>query len=99
MIISVLQWTNGNSFCPQEVFEARYVKVPQEGCLFPHPCSDKGKGETIGMSSTSSGSESGSEVESASEEVAAQLANLKERVRIAHSLCKWPVFLDFLAVF
>lgn len=90
---------NGNYFCPQEVFEARYAKVPHEGCLFPPPCSDRGQGETVGILSTSSGSESCSEVEGASEEVAMQLANLKERVRIDRLLCKWPVFLDFLAVF
>lgn len=82
---------SGNHFCPQEVFEARYAKVPQEGSLFPHPCSDKGQGETVGMLSTSSESESCSEVESSSERVAVQLANLKERVSITHLLWKWPV--------
>lgn len=71
-----------NSFCPQEVFEARYLKVPQEDCLSTHPCSDTGQGEPAGTSSSSSDSESCSEAESSSEEVAMQLANLKERVRI-----------------
>lgn len=74
------------------------MKVPQEGCLFHQPCSEKGEGEAIELLPTSSDSKSCSDVESPSEEVAIQLANLKERVCIIHLLHKCPVFLDFLAV-
>lgn len=77
---------NADHFCPQEVFEARYVKVPQEASYFPHPCSDQAQGETVGMLSTTSDSESCSEAEGPSEQVAEQLANLKERVSITHWL-------------
>lgn len=76
----------------QEVFEARYVKVSQEGSPVPRSCSELGQGETVGMLSTSSDSESCSGVESSSEEVAMQLANLKERVSAPHSLCKKAFF-------
>lgn len=89
---------NADHFCPQEVFEARYVKIPQEASYFPHPCSDRAQGETVGMLSTTSDSESCSEAEGPSEQVAEQLANLKERVSITHWLYKWPfsgVFLLF----
>nr|XP_046248326.1 bromodomain testis-specific protein isoform X2 [Scatophagus argus] len=69
----------------QEVFEARYLKVPQEteGCSTPHQRADKGKGDRVGSLSTSASSESESstETESSSEEVATQLANLKERLK------------------
>ncbi len=69
------------------MFEARYLKVPQEaeGCPIPRQRVDKGKDrDRIGSLSTSasSESESSSEAESSSEEVAMQLANLKERVGI-----------------
>ncbi|XP_070764468.1 bromodomain testis-specific protein [Enoplosus armatus] len=65
----------------QEVFEARYLKVSQEAesCSIPH----KGKGDRVGSLSTSasSESESSSEAENPSEEVATQLANLKDRLK------------------
>lgn len=68
----------------QEVFEARYLKIPQEeSCPGPQQCADKGKEGVLSLStSASSDSESSSEAESSSEEVATQLANLKERVGI-----------------
>ncbi|XP_035806638.2 bromodomain testis-specific protein isoform X2 [Amphiprion ocellaris] len=70
----------------QEVFEARFLKVPQEleGCSVSHQLVDKGKGSRVGSLSTSesSGSESSSEAESPSEEVAMQLANLEERLKV-----------------
>ncbi|XP_029683002.1 bromodomain-containing protein 3-like isoform X5 [Takifugu rubripes] len=73
----------------QEVFEARYVKVPQEASYFPHPCSDRAQGETVGMLSTTSDSESCSEAEGPSEQVAEQLANLKERLKVvSHQLSR-----------
>uniref|UniRef100_H3CMN4 Bromodomain-containing protein 2 n=1 Tax=Tetraodon nigroviridis TaxID=99883 RepID=H3CMN4_TETNG len=73
----------------QEVFEARYMKISQEGCLFPQPSSDKGQGETSGSLSTSSDSGSCSEAESSSEEVAMQLASLKERLKVvSHQLSR-----------
>lgn len=72
-------------FCPQEVFEARYAKIPQDGGLSPPPSPDKGRGET-GTASSSSDSDSSSEAESSSGEVATQLASLKERVGRARSL-------------
>ena len=59
------------------------MKVPQEGCIFP-----PGQGETVRMLSSSSDSGSCSEVESSSEEVAMQLASLKERVGITHWFCR-----------
>ncbi|XP_042339672.1 bromodomain testis-specific protein isoform X2 [Plectropomus leopardus] len=69
----------------QEVFEARYLKVPQEaeGLSIPHQRADTGKGDRVGSVSTSesSESESSSEAESPSEEVAMQLANLEERLK------------------
>ncbi|KAM7410570.1 hypothetical protein PAMA_001821 [Pampus argenteus] len=69
----------------QDVFEARYIKVPQEpdGCSIPRQRVDKGKGERVGSPSTSasSESESSSEPEGSSEEVAMQLANLEERLK------------------
>lgn len=80
----------GEYFCPQEVFEARYVKIPQEGCRCPHLSSNEERGDGVEMSSTTSESESCSD--GASEEVATQLANLKERVGITHLLCVWPFF-------
>ncbi|KAK2835998.1 hypothetical protein Q5P01_016482 [Channa striata] len=69
----------------QEIFEARYLKVPQEpeGCSISCQEVGKAKGERIGSVSTSasSESESSSEVQSSSEEVAMQLANLEERLK------------------
>ena len=69
---------------PQEIFEARYLKVPQEpeGCSIPCQRVVKEKGDRVGSLSTSASSvsESSSEAESSSEEVAIQLANLEERV-------------------
>lgn len=83
-------------FCPQEVFEARYVKVPQEASYFPHPCSDRAQGETVGMLSTTSDSESCSEAEGPSGQVAEQLANLKERVSITPFTGVFLLFCDGL---
>lgn len=73
------------------------MKIPQEGCHFPHISSNEEQGGTVEMSSTTS--DSGSCSDGPSEEVAMQLANLKERVGITHLLCEWPFFLDFLAGF
>lgn len=64
------------------------MKIPQEGC--PRPSSNEEQGDTVEMSPTTSDSESCSD--GPSEEVAMQLANLKERVGIAHLLCEWPFF-------
>ncbi|XP_069560081.1 bromodomain testis-specific protein isoform X6 [Brachyistius frenatus] len=68
----------------QEVFEARYLKVPQEpeDCSTSHQVIDKGKGKRVGSLSTSasSESESSSEAESAPEEMAMQLACLGKRL-------------------
>ncbi|XP_061634316.1 bromodomain testis-specific protein [Phyllopteryx taeniolatus] len=73
----------------QEVFEARYAKVPQEpaqGCVAAPRGLDKPKGDCVqrrSLSATSSSSESessSSDTESSSEEVATQLANLEEKV-------------------
>ncbi|XP_028443739.1 bromodomain testis-specific protein isoform X2 [Perca flavescens] len=69
----------------QEVFEARYLKVPQEaeGFSLPHRRDDKGKGDGVAnvSSPASSESESSSEARSSSEEVAMQLANIEERLK------------------
>ncbi|XP_026200718.1 bromodomain testis-specific protein isoform X1 [Anabas testudineus] len=69
----------------QDVFEARFMKVPQEpeGCPLPRHRVNKGKGDRVGSLSTSESSESdsSSEAESSSEEVAMQLANLEERLK------------------
>lgn len=72
------------------------MKVPQEASYFPHPCSDRAQGETVGMLSTTSDSESCSEAEGPSEQVAEQLANLKERVGSTHWLLKRPFSGGFL---
>ncbi|XP_068508282.1 bromodomain testis-specific protein isoform X1 [Syngnathus scovelli] len=73
----------------QEVFEARYAKVPQElaeCCVAAPRRLDKPKGECVGSrslsarSSSSSESESSSNTESSSQ-VAAQLANLEEKLK------------------
>ncbi|XP_018525518.1 bromodomain testis-specific protein isoform X2 [Lates calcarifer] len=69
----------------QDIFEARYLKVPQEPevCSIPRQRAIMGKGDRIGSLSTSasSESESSSEADSSSEEVAMQLANLEERLK------------------
>ncbi|XP_051929809.1 bromodomain testis-specific protein isoform X3 [Hippocampus zosterae] len=73
----------------QEVFEARYAKVPQEpaGTCLPAPHRlDKLKGDCAGSlpaASSASGneSESSSDTESSSQEVATQLANLEEKLK------------------
>uniref|UniRef100_A0A8C9ZS05 Bromodomain, testis-specific n=1 Tax=Sander lucioperca TaxID=283035 RepID=A0A8C9ZS05_SANLU len=69
----------------QEVFEARYLKVPQEaeGFSLPHRRDDKGIGDRVASVSTSASSEneSSSEAQSSSEEVAMQLANIEERLK------------------
>ncbi|XP_054645548.1 bromodomain testis-specific protein [Dunckerocampus dactyliophorus] len=60
----------------QEVFEARYTKLPQERVV--------SKGDRVGSLSTagsSSKSESSSEGESSSEEVSTKLANLEEQLK------------------
>ncbi|XP_031728800.1 bromodomain testis-specific protein isoform X2 [Anarrhichthys ocellatus] len=64
----------------QEVFEARYLKVPQEErCPIPHQRVDKGKKDRV-QNSTSE-SESSSEAESSSGEMTTQLANLEEQLK------------------
>ncbi|XP_029285772.1 bromodomain testis-specific protein isoform X2 [Cottoperca gobio] len=69
----------------QEVFEARYLKVPQgtDVCSIPNRRLDKGIGDRVGSVSTSasSESESSSEAEGSSEVVSVQLANLEERLK------------------
>ncbi|XP_032382447.1 bromodomain testis-specific protein isoform X3 [Etheostoma spectabile] len=69
----------------QEVFEARYLKVPQEAESFslPNRQDDEGKGHRVASVSTSasSESESSSEAQSSSEEVTMQLANIEERLK------------------
>ncbi|KAG7228651.1 hypothetical protein INR49_008427 [Caranx melampygus] len=69
----------------QEVFEARYLKVPQqlEGGSIPCQRIIQGKGDRVGSLSTSasSESESSSESEGSSEEVATQLADLEEQLK------------------
>lgn len=85
---------SADHFCPQEVFEARYVKVPQEASYFPPTCSERAQGEAVGMLSTTSDSDSCSEAEGPSEQVAEQLANLKERVSTTQKMAIfWGVFL------
>ncbi|KAM7012585.1 bromodomain testis-specific protein isoform 2-T2 [Tautogolabrus adspersus] len=68
----------------QEVFEARYLKVPQEleGCPLPHLV-EMVNADRVGnlLTSASSESESSSETERSSEEVAMQLANLEDRLK------------------
>lgn len=76
---------NSKCFCQQEVFEARYLKVPQTEALpLTHHQEEKTKRNTVeSMStSTSSDSESSSETQRPPEEVAMQLASLEERVGI-----------------
>lgn len=70
----------------QEVFEARYGKIPVDtgsSCLSLQRF-DKGKGDGVGSlsrSEKSSDSESSSETENSTEDVAVQLANLEERLK------------------
>ncbi|XP_061833430.2 bromodomain testis-specific protein-like isoform X2 [Nerophis lumbriciformis] len=64
----------------QEVFEARFAKLPQE----PLRQVDESRGQRVGGQSTlptSSESESSSDAESSSEEVTTQLANLEEQLK------------------
>ncbi|XP_029002104.1 bromodomain testis-specific protein isoform X2 [Betta splendens] len=63
----------------QDVFEARYLKIPQEpeGCSLSHL-----------STSASSKSDSSSEAENSSEEVASQLANLEERLKAVRDQLK-----------
>ncbi|XP_061744164.1 bromodomain-containing protein 4-like isoform X2 [Nerophis ophidion] len=64
----------------QEVFEARFAKLPQEQLRRV----DESRGQRVGGQSTlptSSESESSSDVESSSEEVTTQLANLEEQLK------------------
>ncbi|XP_061894920.1 bromodomain testis-specific protein-like isoform X2 [Entelurus aequoreus] len=64
----------------QEVFEARFAKLPQE----PLRRVDESKGQRVGGQSTlptSSESESSSDAESSSEEVTTQLAHLEEQLK------------------
>uniref|UniRef100_A0A3Q3VZL0 Bromodomain-containing protein 2 n=1 Tax=Mola mola TaxID=94237 RepID=A0A3Q3VZL0_MOLML len=68
----------------QEVFEVRFLKIPQEETRpAPHQQADKGKGDRVGSLTTSAStdSESVSETERSPEEVATQLASLKERLK------------------
>ncbi|XP_034439128.1 bromodomain testis-specific protein isoform X2 [Hippoglossus hippoglossus] len=69
----------------QDIFEARYLKVPQEpeGGSVPRQQVINGKGDRVGNMSTSASSvsESSSEEDSSSGEVSMQLANLEERLR------------------
>ncbi|XP_045904849.1 bromodomain testis-specific protein isoform X1 [Micropterus dolomieu] len=67
----------------QEIFEGRYLKVPQgaEDCSIPRQRVDKGKGDRVVSTSASSESASSSEAEGSPEEVAMQLANLNERLK------------------
>ncbi|KAK1896788.1 Bromodomain testis-specific protein [Dissostichus eleginoides] len=68
----------------QDVFEARYLKVPEgvDVCSIPRQQLDKGKAERVGSVSTSASSESdrSSEAESSSGGVSVQLANLEEQL-------------------
>uniref|UniRef100_A0A3Q2XQ35 Bromodomain-containing protein 2 n=1 Tax=Hippocampus comes TaxID=109280 RepID=A0A3Q2XQ35_HIPCM len=73
----------------QEVFEARYAKVPQEPaerCVPAHHWLDKLQGDCVGnlpaaYSASGNESESSSGTESSSQEVATQLANLEEKLK------------------
>ncbi|XP_061682195.1 bromodomain testis-specific protein isoform X2 [Syngnathoides biaculeatus] len=77
----------------QEVFEARYAKVPQEptqGCAAAPPRQlDKPKGDCVpscspsaaSSSSEGEGESSSSDTDTSSEEVATQLANLEEKLK------------------
>ncbi|XP_056133383.1 bromodomain testis-specific protein [Lampris incognitus] len=72
----------------QDVFEARYVKIPKERESHPLPVNrvDAGKGVcSENSSNTSSNSESSSESESSDEEDRSmKLANLKEQFKLVH---------------
>ncbi|KAM6938340.1 bromodomain testis-specific protein [Lycodopsis pacificus] len=70
----------------QQVFEARYLKVPQEECCpIPHQRVDKGKKDRV--QSSASESESSSEAESSSGE-ATTLANLEEQLKAVYDEVK-----------
>uniref|UniRef100_A0A3Q2QK49 Bromodomain-containing protein 2 n=1 Tax=Fundulus heteroclitus TaxID=8078 RepID=A0A3Q2QK49_FUNHE len=69
----------------QEVFEGRYVNIPQEpqGCSITLQCAKNGMSNRVGSpsASESSPSESLSESERSSDEVAMQLAHLEEKLK------------------
>ncbi|KAM4575516.1 bromodomain testis-specific protein [Fundulus diaphanus] len=69
----------------QEVFEGRYVNIPQEpqGCSITLQCAKNGMSNRVGSpsASESSPSESLSESERSSDEVAVQLAHLEEKLK------------------
>ncbi|XP_010732649.1 bromodomain testis-specific protein isoform X1 [Larimichthys crocea] len=70
----------------QEIFEARYLKVPQEAesCSIPPHRFEKGNGDRVqspSSDSESSDSELSSEEKSSSKEVATQLAHLEEKLK------------------
>ncbi|XP_035997479.1 bromodomain-containing protein 3 isoform X2 [Fundulus heteroclitus] len=69
----------------QEVFEGRYVNIPQEpqGCSITLQCAKNGMSNRVGSpsASESSPSESLSESERSSNEVAMQLAHLEEKLK------------------
>uniref|UniRef100_A0A4W6D0A2 Bromodomain-containing protein 2 n=1 Tax=Lates calcarifer TaxID=8187 RepID=A0A4W6D0A2_LATCA len=83
----------------QDIFEARYLKVPQEPevCSIPRQRAIMGKGDRIGSLSTSasSESESSSEADSSSEEVAMQLANLEERLKAVSDQLKRLMIISY----
>nr|XP_033937938.1 bromodomain testis-specific protein isoform X2 [Pseudochaenichthys georgianus] len=68
----------------QDVFETRYLKVPEgvDVCPIPRQQLDKGKAERVGSvpTSASAESDSSSEAESSSGGVSVQLANLEEQL-------------------
>lgn len=73
-------------YLQQEVFEARFSKLPQQpkGCVLPLLQVEKQKPVMRLSTSASSDSESSSTSESPSEGVAMQLASILERVGIGH---------------
>ncbi|KAM8874346.1 bromodomain testis-specific protein isoform 2-T2 [Spinachia spinachia] len=65
----------------REIFEARFMKVPQEeSCAIPHQPVDKGKKESD-QSSTPESKSSSEDESSSSSEQASQLANLKDQLK------------------
>lgn len=73
----------------QEVFEARYMNIPQkpEGCSVSLQCAESRESNKVGSPSTSESSLSNnsSESEKSSDEVAMQLAHLEEKVGITQA--------------
>uniref|UniRef100_M4AAR7 Bromodomain-containing protein 2 n=1 Tax=Xiphophorus maculatus TaxID=8083 RepID=M4AAR7_XIPMA len=69
----------------QEVFEARYMNIPQkpEGCSVSLQCAESRESNKVGSPSTSESSLSNnsSESEKSSDEVAMQLAHLEEKLK------------------